>query len=130
MDFIKQNPRSFIEVLKAANLDLKNNGLHSLWSGRASLATYNSVLDRLFKSHVRWKSHKVNYGYTEDSLDSLLSKNLATSYSPKKLPLILGTGEHGSFSLLTQLLKKITRLFSFEPSELENKSIYFRKQDD
>ena len=39
----------FIKVLKAANLDWRNYGLHSLRSGGASVAAYNGVLDRLFK---------------------------------------------------------------------------------
>ena len=49
------------------------------------------------------------YEYTKDILESLLpvSKNLATLYSPKKLPLLLSTQERGSttwklhFPLLT-----------------------------
>ena len=69
------------------NYDLKNHGLHSIRSGGVSLAAYNGVSDRLFKPHVRWKSDRGNYGYTEDSLESLLlvSKILATLYFPKKI---------------------------------------------
>ena len=91
------------------------------WSGGASLAAYNHMSDRLFKPDVRWKWHKVNYRYTKDTLESLLSvsKNLATSYSPprplpkKKQPLLWGTREHGTTS--RQLL------FSFTHPVVEKK---------
>ena len=70
----------FIKVLKAANLDWRNYGLHSLRSGGASVAAYNGVLDRLFKWHGRWKSEGAKGGYIEDNLESLLpvTKNLTT----------------------------------------------------
>ena len=91
------------------NLDWKNYGLHSLWSGWASLAAHNRVSDRLFKPHVRWKSH------LESPLS--VSKNLIISYSPQKLPLLLGTLEHGSTS------RKLS--FSFtHPVVEENKVIF------
>ena len=53
-----------------------------------------------FQAHVRWKSERANYRYTEDSLESLLSvsKNVAALYFPEKLPQILGTKELGSTS--------------------------------
>ena len=71
---------NFIKVLKAANPDWRNYGLHSLRSGGGSLDAYNGVSDRLFKSLGRWKSDKVKDAYIEDSLESLLSvtKNLTT----------------------------------------------------
>ena len=71
---------NFVKVLKAANLDWRKYGLHSLRSGGPSLAAYNGVLDRLFKRHGRWKSDRAKDGYIEDSLESLLSvtKNLTT----------------------------------------------------
>ena len=82
------------------NLDWKNYRLHSLCSGGTSLATYSDVSHRFFKPHVRWKPESKNYGYAKDRLGSLLSvsKNLATLHSLQKLPLLLGTQEHGSTS--------------------------------
>ena len=74
-----------------------------------SLATYNSMLDRFFNPHVRWKSDSANYRNTKQYSSIILPP-------PKKVSLLLGTWEHGSasrnfrFSLLTQLLKKINKV--------------------
>ena len=74
---------NFIKVLKAVNLDWRKYRLHSLRSSGTSLTAYNSVSDRLFKRHGRWKSDRTKDGYIEDSLESLwsVSKNLTTWYS-------------------------------------------------
>ena len=65
-----------------------------------------------FKPHARWKSHRVNYRYTEDNLESPLSvsKNLET-YFLQKLLLLLRTRQHGSTS------RKLS--FSFTHSVVE-----------
>ena len=70
--------QNLLKVIKAAGLNWKDYGLHSLQAGGTSLAANKGIQGRLFKRHGRWKSDRAKDGYVEDDLKMLLSvsKNL------------------------------------------------------
>jgi hypothetical protein len=49
-----------------------NMGLHSLWSGGATMATNSSVDERCLKRHGRWKTNVAKDSYILDSLEKCL----------------------------------------------------------
>lgn len=53
----------FLTSLDKIGLDKSKFGLHSLRSGGATSAANNSVADRLFKTHERWRSENAKDGY-------------------------------------------------------------------
>ena len=60
------------EKLKAIGLDPSKFSNHSLRSGGATSAANQSVPERHFKVHGRWKSDSANDGYVRDKVDSRL----------------------------------------------------------
>ena len=59
--------------LDSIGVDKDKFGLHSLRSGGATSAANNSVPDRLFKIHGRWKSENVKDGYVQVTVKDKLS---------------------------------------------------------
>ena len=60
------------EKLKAIGLDPSKFSNHSFRSGGATSAANQSVPERHFKVHGRWKSDSANDGYVRDKVDSRL----------------------------------------------------------
>lgn len=66
----------FRTSLDKIDLDKSKFGLHSLGSGGATSAANNSVADRLFKTHGRWRSENAEDGYVQDDVRTKLSVSL------------------------------------------------------
>lgn len=68
----------FRTSLDKIDLDKSKLGLNSLGSGGATSAAYtsNSVADRLFKTHGRWRSENAEDGYVQDDVRTKLSVSL------------------------------------------------------
>lgn len=62
----------FRTSLDKIDLDKTKFGLHSLGSGGATSAAYNSVADRLFKTHGRCRSEHAKDGYVQDDVKTKL----------------------------------------------------------
>lgn len=62
----------FRTSLDKIDLDKTKYGLHSLESGGATSAAYNSVADRLFKTHGRCRSEHAKDGYVQDDVKTKL----------------------------------------------------------
>ena len=65
-----------LQAFKDIGLSTKSFGTHSLRAGGATAAAENSVSDRLFKKHGRWKSERAKDGYVKEGIDQLLSVSL------------------------------------------------------
>ena len=67
-----------LQVFKSVGKDPKILGTHSLRKGGATAAARNSVEDRLFKKHGRWRSENSKDKYVKESIEQKLfvSRNL------------------------------------------------------
>ena len=65
-----------LKAFKDIGLNDKLFGTHSLRAGGATAAAENSVSDRFFKKHGRWKSERAKDGYVKEGIDQLLSVSL------------------------------------------------------
>ena len=67
-----------LSVLKKLGLSSEDYGLHSMRAGGCTMATHLGVKETFIKKHGRWKSDRVEDGYTHLTLNDLLlvSQNL------------------------------------------------------